>query len=108
MLHFWQQNYIEAHVAAGVRSMGRVIAVSNAKGGIGKTTTVVNIGAGLALKGARVLLVDVDAPGNLALALGVRPRRTLYELLIDDAKAADCITNARPNLDLIAGDEGLL
>ena len=37
--------------------MGRVIAVSNAKGGIGKTTTVVNIGAGLALKGARVLLV---------------------------------------------------
>jgi chromosome partitioning protein len=88
--------------------MGRVIAISNAKGGIGKTTTVVNIGAGLALKGARVLLVDVDAQGNLALALGVRPRRTLYELLIDDAKAADCITNARPNLDLIAGDEGLL
>ena len=88
--------------------MGRVIAVSNAKGGIGKTTTVVNIGAGLALKGARVLLVDVDAQGNLALALGVKPRRTLYELLIDDAKAADCITSARPNLDLIAGDEGLL
>ena len=66
--------------------MGRVIAVSNAKGGIGKTTTVVNIGAGLALKGARVLLIDVDAQGNLALALGVKPRRTLYELLIDDAK----------------------
>jgi chromosome partitioning protein len=88
--------------------MGRVIAVSNAKGGIGKTTTVVNIGAGLALKGARVLLVDVDAQGNLALALGIRPRRTLYELLIDGAKAADCVSSARPNLDLIAGDEGLL
>ena len=88
--------------------MGRVIAVSNAKGGIGKTTTVVNIGAGLALKGARVLLVDVDAQGNLALALGVHPRRTLYELLIDGAKAADCVLHARPNLDLIAGDEGLL
>jgi chromosome partitioning protein len=88
--------------------MGRVIAVSNAKGGIGKTTTVVNIGAGLALKGARVLLVDVDAQGNLALALGVHPRRTLYELLIDGAKAADCVSHARPNLDLIAGDEGLL
>jgi len=57
--------------------MARVIAVSNLKGGIGKTTTVVNLGAGLALKGARVLLVDVDAQGNLALALGVRPRRTL-------------------------------
>jgi chromosome partitioning protein len=88
--------------------MGRVIAVSNAKGGIGKTTTVVNIGAGLALKGARVLLVDVDAQGNLALALGVKPRRTLYELLIDGAKAVDCVSHARPNLDLIAGDEGLL
>ena len=88
--------------------MGRVIAVSNAKGGIGKTTTVVNIGAGLALKGARVLLVDVDAQGNLALALGVRPRRTLYELLIDGAKATDCVSSARPNLDLIAGDAGLL
>src|SRR5690349_6105309 len=88
--------------------MGRVIAVANAKGGIGKTTTVVNIGAGLALKGARVLLVDVDAQGNLALALGVRPRRTLYEMLIDGARAADCVISARPNLDLIAGDEGLL
>jgi chromosome partitioning protein len=88
--------------------MGRVIAISNAKGGIGKTTTVVNIGAGLALKGARVLLVDVDAQGNLALALGVRPRRTLYEMLIDGARAADCVIGARPNLDLIAGDEGLL
>src|ERR1043165_2712680 len=88
--------------------MGRVIAVSNAKGGIGKTTTVVNIGAGLALKGARVLLVDVDAQGNLAMALGVRPRRTLYEVLVDGAKAADCVFAARPNLDLIAADEGLL
>jgi chromosome partitioning protein len=92
----------------GSERMGRVIAVSNAKGGIGKTTTVVNIGAGLALKGARVLLVDVDAQGNLAMALGVRPRRTLYELLIDGVRAADCTYTARPNLDLIAGDEGLL
>jgi chromosome partitioning protein len=88
--------------------MGRVIAVANAKGGIGKTTTVVNIGARLALKGARVLLVDVDAQGNLAMALGVHPRRTLYEVLVDGAKAADCVFAARPNLDLIAADEGLL
>ena len=62
--------------------MGRVIAVSNLKGGIGKTTTVVNVGAGLALKGARVLLVDTDAQGNLAMALGVKPRRTIYEVLV--------------------------
>lgn len=88
--------------------MGRVIAVTNLKGGIGKTTTVVNVGAGLALKGARVLLVDVDAQGNLALALGVRPRHTLYEVLVDGAAPAGCITNARPNLDLLAADESLL
>lgn len=88
--------------------MGRIIAVTNLKGGIGKTTTVVNVGAGLALKGARVLLVDVDAQGNLAMALGARPRRTLYEVLVDGAAAADCRTQVRPNLDLIAADESLL
>jgi chromosome partitioning protein len=88
--------------------MGRVIAVTNLKGGIGKTTTVVNLSAGLALKGAHVLLIDVDAQGNLAMALGVRPRRTLYEVLVEGARVADCLTAARPNLDLLAADESLL
>ncbi|MCG8353858.1 MAG: ParA family protein [Chloroflexales bacterium] len=88
--------------------MGRVIAVTNLKGGIGKTTTVVNVSAGLALKGARVLLVDVDAQGNLSLALGVTPRRTLYEALVDGRHPKDCITSARPNLDLLAANETLL
>lgn len=88
--------------------MDRVIAVSNLKGGIGKTTTVVNVGAGLALKGARVLLVDVDAQGNLAMALGVQPKRTLYEVLVDNVPAIECLTPARPNLDLLASDHTLL
>ncbi len=88
--------------------MGRIIAVTNLKGGIGKTTTVVNVGAGLALKGARVLLVDVDAQGNLAPALGVKPKRTVYDILVDNADPVKCITPARPNLDLIAGDDTLL
>ena len=88
--------------------MSRVIAISNLKGGIGKTTTVVNVGAGLALKGARVLVVDVDAQGNLAMALGVHPRRTLYEVIVDGAQAVDCLTPARPNLDLLAADHTLL
>ena len=88
--------------------MGRVIAVSNLKGGIGKTTTVVNLGAGLALKGARVLLVDIEAQGNLGMALGIRPRRTLYEVLVDGAQAADCVMTVRPNLDLIGADQALL
>lgn len=88
--------------------MGRIIAVTNMKGGIGKTTTVVNVGAGLALKGARVLLIDVDAQGNLAPSLGVTARRTIYEVLIDNADPAKCIVSARPNLDLIAADDSLL
>jgi chromosome partitioning protein len=88
--------------------MGRIVAVTNLKGGIGKTTTVVNLSAGLALKGARVLLVDVDAQGNLAMALGVSPRRTLYDALVDGARAADCRTPVRHNLDLIAADATLL
>jgi chromosome partitioning protein len=88
--------------------MSRIVAVTNLKGGIGKTTTVVNVGAGFALKGLRVLLVDVDAQGNLAVSLGVTPRRTLYEVLVDNVPATDCIITARPNLDLLASDESLL
>lgn len=88
--------------------MARVVAVANLKGGIGKTTTVVNVGAGLALKGARVLLVDTDAQGNLAMALGVHPRRTLYDLLVDGAPVERCIIEARPGLDLLPADATLL
>ena len=88
--------------------MGRVIAVVNLKGGIGKTTTVVNLGAGLALRGSRVLLVDTDAQGNLAMALGAAPRRSLYEVLIDGADPNACVHHARPNLDLLAADATLL
>jgi chromosome partitioning protein len=88
--------------------VGRVIAISNLKGGIGKTTTVVNVGAGLALRGNRVLLVDTDAQGNLAMALGVQPKRTLYDVLVDGVPADACIVNARPQLDLLAADATLL
>lgn len=86
----------------------RVVAITNLKGGVGKTTTVVNVGAGLSLKGLRVLLVDVDAQGNLSTALGVRPKRTLYEVLVDGKPAAQCIEQARPNLDLLAADDTLM
>lgn len=86
----------------------RAIAIINLKGGVGKTTTVVNLGAGLALKGLRVLLVDVDAQGNLATALGIQPRRTLYEVLVDGMPAERCLTPARPRLDLLAADSALM
>ncbi len=76
--------------------MARVVAVINLKGGIGKTTTVVNVSAGLALKGARVLLIDIDAQGNLAMALGVQPKRTLYEAIVDHKPLADVRVSAPP------------
>jgi chromosome partitioning protein len=88
--------------------VARIIAISNLKGGIGKTTTVVNVGAGLALRGARVLLVDTDAQGNLAMALGVQPKRTLYDVLVDGAAVSACLVTARPGLDLLAADATLL
>jgi chromosome partitioning protein len=88
--------------------LARIIAITNLKGGVGKTTTVVNLGAGLALKGARVLLVDVDAQGNLSAALGLQPRHTLYEVLVEGKPAAACITPARDNLDVLAADPTLL
>lgn len=88
--------------------MTRVIGVLNFKGGTGKTTTVVNLAAGLALRGERVLCIDLDAQGSLATCLGVRPDHTLTDLLLGTAQAQDCITRARDRLDLIASDSSLL
>ena len=83
----------------------RVIAVTNQKGGTGKTTTVVNLGFALARSGARTLLVDVDAQGNLGVSFGVAGERGLYHILVDGADPNACAVHARPNLDLISSDE---
>ena len=88
--------------------MSRIIGVLNYKGGTGKTTTVVNLAAGLVLRGARVLCVDLDAQGSLATYLGARYTRSLTHLLLGQADLRDCIVRARDNLDLIASDESLL
>lgn len=58
-----------------------IITLSNHKGGVGKTTSAVNLGAGLALKGKSVLLVDSDPQANLTQSLGVEPEQSLYEVL---------------------------
>jgi len=88
--------------------MCRIIGVLNYKGGTGKTTTVVNLAAGLALRGARVLCVDLDAQGSLATYLGVRYTHSLTHLLLGQVRPQACITQARKNLDLIPSDHSLL
>lgn len=82
----------------------RKIAVLGFKGGIGKTTTCVNLGAALALRGHRVLLIDTDTQANVAVSLGVTNyQKSLVEVLTRKAKPEDCIVRARQNLDLIPG-----
>jgi len=98
--------------------MTRVIAVANQKGGVGKTTTSVNLAASLALSGSRVLLVDVDPQGNATMGCGVDKNaleRSVYDWLMNRATLAAvlqrCPTGfdlAPSNIDLTAAEVELL
>jgi chromosome partitioning protein len=82
----------------------RKIAVVGFKGGTGKTTTCVNLGAALALRGRRVLLIDTDTQSNLSIALGIAATKpSLSEVLFRKAKAEECVIKARENLYLLPG-----
>ena len=82
----------------------RRIAVLNQKGGTGKTTTAVNLAAGVAERGLKVLLVDTDAQGNVGVSLGVAGERSLYHVLVEGLDPIAAAVPVRQHLDVITSD----
>ena len=88
----------------------RILAFMNQKGGVGKTTTTVNLGAALAEMGARVLLLDLDPQGHLAINYGVEggdDQPSLYEVLCGDAPFAACLRTSDKNVTVAPGSINL-
>ncbi len=96
-----RKNLAAAHVPVPANT--RIFTVSNQKGGVGKTTTTVNVAAALAKTGARVLVIDLDPQGNASTALGVDHHAevpSIYDVLIDDFPLADVVQKS-PEFDTL-------
>ncbi|UBM60662.1 AAA family ATPase [Marinilongibacter aquaticus] len=90
----------------------KVIAISNQKGGVGKTTSSVNLSVGLAMRGYKVLLIDTDYQASCSVALGIDleyDNRSIYAVLVNLAPIQDCIIpTGRKNLDIIPSTQHLV
>ncbi len=93
--------------AQETRTRVRKIAVMNQKGGTGKTTTAVNLASGIAEKGIKTLLVDMDPQGSVGVSLGVRSDKTIADFLMNRIALTDCTIPVRKDLDVITSNEKL-
>jgi len=91
--------------------MGRIIAVANQKGGVGKTTTAINLSACLAEKGKKILTIDIDPQGNTSSGLGVDKNNlenTVYQLIIGECSIEECmLVNILDNLSILPSNVNL-